>query len=221
MRAIPESMDAPTVGAIDRRLDGIEASEGVTILSVAAPRRDRDPARQGLRRQRLGPRQSAAAARQRQRHSDRVAALPHRLPRRPDVPRRVPRPRRAGDGSGPARQALPSRRTAPARCGRTSVAQAVPRCVASRGGPLARRAPDRTGAAHGADDASRQDGGVSASSQRFHRRRPPSSGGTMRSITEAAEASRDGGSRPTSASAVRQRASISWPSITFERVVAR
>jgi predicted nucleotidyltransferase len=31
MRAIPESMDATTVAAIDRRLDGIEASEGVTI----------------------------------------------------------------------------------------------------------------------------------------------------------------------------------------------
>jgi uncharacterized protein len=32
VRAIPESMDATTVAAIDRRLDGIEASEGVTIL---------------------------------------------------------------------------------------------------------------------------------------------------------------------------------------------
>jgi len=32
VRAIPESMDAATVAAIDRRLDGIEASEGVTIL---------------------------------------------------------------------------------------------------------------------------------------------------------------------------------------------
>lgn len=32
MRAIPESMDATVVAAIDRRLDGIEASESVTIL---------------------------------------------------------------------------------------------------------------------------------------------------------------------------------------------
>ena len=31
MCAIPESMDATTVGAIDRRLDGIETSERVTI----------------------------------------------------------------------------------------------------------------------------------------------------------------------------------------------
>jgi predicted nucleotidyltransferase len=31
MRAIPGSMDATTVAAIDRRLDGIEAAEGVTI----------------------------------------------------------------------------------------------------------------------------------------------------------------------------------------------
>jgi hypothetical protein len=36
MRDIPESMDAATVASIDRRLDGMEASEGVTIGATSS-----------------------------------------------------------------------------------------------------------------------------------------------------------------------------------------